>query len=100
MALWIMLKSFKMGSHRILLFFFFQTYPRIGLFEKMMYQRIRICLISIHVSVSMLPRLEVLGTELSLSLRGRMTLGVWTIVWFISHTMTCQPKGLGLHIYS
>jgi hypothetical protein len=32
-----------------------QTYPRIGLFEKMMYRRIRICRIPIHVSVSMLP---------------------------------------------
>jgi hypothetical protein len=72
MALWIMLKSFKMGSHRILLFIFFyfisrmhyiilkniyiQTYPRIGLFEKMMYRRIRIRQIPIHVSVFMLPR--------------------------------------------
>jgi hypothetical protein len=76
MALWIMLKSFKMGSHRILLFVFFyfishmrciifwkniQTYPRIGLFEKMMYRRIRIRQILIHVSVSMLPRYCHLG---------------------------------------
>jgi hypothetical protein len=29
-----------------------------------------------------------------------MTLGVETIFWFISHTMSCQPKGLRLHIYS
>jgi hypothetical protein len=29
-----------------------------------------------------------------------MTLGVGVIFWFISHTMPCQPKGLGLHIYS
>jgi hypothetical protein len=29
-----------------------------------------------------------------------MTLGVGGIFWFISHTMSCQPKGLGLHIYS
>jgi hypothetical protein len=71
MALWIMLKSFKMGSHRILMFVFFyfishmhciiffkniQTYPSIGLFEKMMYRHIRIYRISMHVSVSMLPR--------------------------------------------
>jgi hypothetical protein len=28
-----------------------------------------------------------LGTELSLSLRGRMTLGVGEIFWFISHTL-------------
>jgi hypothetical protein len=43
---------------------------------------------------------NLLGTELSLSSRGRMTLGVGTIFWFISHTMSCQPKELGLHIYS
>ncbi len=43
---------------------------------------------------------DVLGTELSLSSRGRMTLGVGEIFWFISHTMPCQPKRLGLHIYS
>jgi hypothetical protein len=41
-----------------------------------------------------------LGIELSLSSRGRMTLGVGTIFWFISHTMPYQSKGLGLHIYS
>jgi hypothetical protein len=41
-----------------------------------------------------------LGTELSLSSRGTMTLGVGAIFWFISHTVSCQPKGLGLHIYS
>jgi hypothetical protein len=29
----------------------------------------------------------VLGTELSLSSRGRMTLGVREIFWFISHTL-------------
>jgi hypothetical protein len=29
-----------------------------------------------------------------------MTLGVGAIFWFISHTMPCQPKRLGLHIYS
>jgi hypothetical protein len=29
-----------------------------------------------------------------------MTLRVGAIFWFISHTMSCQPKGLGLHIYS
>jgi hypothetical protein len=28
-----------------------------------------------------------LGTELSLSSRGRMTLGVEAIFWFISHTL-------------
>jgi hypothetical protein len=28
-----------------------------------------------------------LGTELSLSSRGRMTLGIETIFWFISHTL-------------
>jgi hypothetical protein len=31
--------------------------------------------------------LGVLGTELSLSSRGRMTLGVGGIFWFISHTL-------------
>jgi hypothetical protein len=31
---------------------------------------------------------------------GRMALGVGAIFWFISHAMSCQPKGLGLHIYS
>jgi hypothetical protein len=41
---------------------------------------------------------RVLGTELSS--RGRMTLGVGVIFWFISHTIPCQHKGLGLHIYS
>jgi hypothetical protein len=41
-----------------------------------------------------------LGIELLLSSRGGMTLGVGTIFWFISHTIPCQPKGLGLHIYS
>jgi hypothetical protein len=41
---------------------------------------------------------RVLGTELSS--RGRMTLGVGAIFWFISHTIPCQPKRLGLHIYS
>jgi hypothetical protein len=41
-----------------------------------------------------------LETELLLSSRERMTLGVRVIFWFISHTMSCQPKGLGLHIYS
>jgi hypothetical protein len=30
----------------------------------------------------------VLGTELSLSSRGRMTLGVEAIFWFISHTLS------------
>jgi hypothetical protein len=29
-----------------------------------------------------------------------MTLRVGAIFWFISHTVSCQPKGLGLHIYS
>jgi hypothetical protein len=29
-----------------------------------------------------------LGTKLSLSSRGRMTLGVEAIFWFISHTLT------------
>jgi hypothetical protein len=24
----------------------------------------------------------------------------WVIFWFISHTMSYRPKGLGLHIYS
>jgi hypothetical protein len=43
---------------------------------------------------------KVLGTDLSLSSRGRMTLGVGVIFCFISHTMTYQPEGLGLHIYS
>jgi hypothetical protein len=43
---------------------------------------------------------RVLGTELLLSSRERMTLVVGAIFWFISHTMPCQPKGLGLHIYS
>jgi hypothetical protein len=43
---------------------------------------------------------SLLGTELSLSSRGRMTLEVGAIFRFISHTMSCQPKGLGLHIYS
>jgi hypothetical protein len=46
------------------------------------------------------PKCSVLGTEFLLSSRGRMTLGVGAIFWFISHTMPCQPKGLGLHIYS
>jgi hypothetical protein len=31
--------------------------------------------------------LALLGTELSLSSRGRMTLGVGEIFWFISHTL-------------
>jgi hypothetical protein len=31
--------------------------------------------------------LPLLGTELSLSSRGRMTLGVGEIFWFISHTL-------------
>jgi hypothetical protein len=30
---------------------------------------------------------HLLGTELSLSSRGRMTLGVGEIFWFISHTL-------------
>jgi hypothetical protein len=79
MALWIMVKSFKMGSHRILLFIFFyfisrmhciiylkkniQTYPCIRLFEKMMYQRICIHQISIHVSISMLPSMKRVRAE-------------------------------------
>jgi hypothetical protein len=46
------------------------------------------------------PKCSVLGTEFLLSSRGRMTLGVGAIFWFISHTMPCQPKGLRLHIYS
>jgi hypothetical protein len=37
---------------------------------------------------------------LLLSLRKRMTLGVETIFWFISHTMSYQTEGLELHIYS
>jgi hypothetical protein len=41
-----------------------------------------------------------LVAELLLSSRERMTLEVEVIFWFISHTMSCQPKGLGLHIYS
>jgi hypothetical protein len=41
----------------------------------------------------------VLVAGLLLSLRERMTLGVGAIFWFISHTMSCQPEGLGLHIY-
>jgi hypothetical protein len=32
-------------------------------------------------------RSRLLGTELSLSSRGRMTLGVGEIFWFISHTL-------------
>jgi hypothetical protein len=31
--------------------------------------------------------IKLLGTELSLSSRGRMTLGVGEIFWFISHTL-------------
>jgi hypothetical protein len=31
--------------------------------------------------------MKMLGTELSLSSRGRMTLGVGKIFWFISHTL-------------
>jgi hypothetical protein len=41
-----------------------------------------------------------LVTRLLLSSRQRMTIEVETIFWFISHTMSYQPKGLGLHIYS
>jgi protein-serine/threonine kinase len=38
----------------------------------------------------------VLGTELSLSSRGRMTLGVGEIFWFISHTPQCHTlQGVG-----
>jgi hypothetical protein len=39
----------------------------------------------------------VLETELSLSSRGRMTLGGGKIFWFISHssTMSCPPRGWG-----
>jgi hypothetical protein len=40
-----------------------------------------------------------LGTELLLSSRRMMTLGVEIIFWFISHTMSYQPKGLELHIF-
>jgi hypothetical protein len=41
--------------------------------------------------------LDLLGTELSLSLRGRMTLGVGTIFGFISHTLSqCHAlQGVG-----
>jgi hypothetical protein len=41
--------------------------------------------------------LDLLGTELSLSLRGRMTLGVATIFGFISHTLSqCHAlQGVG-----
>jgi hypothetical protein len=42
----------------------------------------------------------VLGTELLLSSRRRMILGVEVIFWFISHIMSCQSKMLELHIYS
>jgi hypothetical protein len=35
-----------------------------------------------------------------LTLVERMTLGVGAIFWFFSHTMQCQPEGLGIHIYS
>jgi hypothetical protein len=40
---------------------------------------------------------RVLGTELSLSSRGRMTLGVEAIFWFISHTLSqCHTlQGVG-----
>jgi hypothetical protein len=42
----------------------------------------------------------VLGTELSLSSRGRMTLGVEAIFWFISLYHNAMPsKGLGIHTY-
>jgi hypothetical protein len=37
---------------------------------------------------------------LLLSSRERMTLGVGVIFWFISYTMSYQPEGLELHIYS
>jgi hypothetical protein len=37
-----------------------------------------------------------LGTELLLSSRERMTLEVRAIFWFISHSMPYQPKGLEL----
>jgi hypothetical protein len=36
----------------------------------------------------------------TLTLIERMASGVGAIFWFTSHTMQCQPKGLGLHIYS
>jgi hypothetical protein len=41
-----------------------------------------------------------LVARLLLSSREMMTPGVEAIFWFISHTMTHQPEGLGLHIYS
>jgi hypothetical protein len=52
------------------------------------------CPQALHASIA------VLGTELLLLSKGRMTLRVGSIFWFISYTMICQPKGLGLHIYS
>jgi hypothetical protein len=45
-------------------------------------------------------QLSVLVAGLLLSSRERMTLRVEAIFCFISHTMSCQPEGLGLHIYS
>jgi hypothetical protein len=42
---------------------------------------------------------DVRNRTLTLIERG-MTQGVGAIFWFISHTMSCQPKGLGLHIYN
>jgi hypothetical protein len=36
----------------------------------------------------------------TLTLIERMALGVGAIFWFTSHTMQCQPKKLGIHIYS
>jgi hypothetical protein len=38
-------------------------------------------------AVQLHKQLTMLGTELSLSSRGRMTLGVREIFWFISHTL-------------
>jgi hypothetical protein len=40
----------------------------------------------------------VLGTELSLSSRGRMSLGVGEIFWFISHTLGLLLEQLGQHL--
>jgi hypothetical protein len=52
------------------------------------------------LSDAFITTIPVLVAGLLLSSRKRMTLEVETIFWFISHTMSCQPEGLGLHIYS
>jgi hypothetical protein len=44
--------------------------------------------VKIHLTID-----NMLGTELLLSSRERMTLGVGAIFWFLSHTITRPPRG-------